>query len=121
MGGLTVGKVVLAVVALGILWIGIGFAGFALAAALTPVIGVPLAAAAAAFVLIGTSVVLVLIARPHVAALSAPRKEKEKDGQAEMAMMAALSSVAKDKPLLAVLSAGLFGAADVLLKDRNNK
>ena len=119
MGGLTVGKVVLAVVALGILWIGIGFAGFALAAALTPAIGVPLAAAAAAFVLIGTSVVLVLIARPHVAALPAPRKEK--DGQAEMAMMAALSSVAKDKPLLAVLSAGLFGAADVLLKDRNNK
>lgn len=115
MGGLTVAKVVVAIVALGILWIGIGFAGYAITAAFIPFVGLAVAAAIAAVVLIAVSGILVLIAKPHTARLPVPGKDQQ---QGDMAMLAALSSVAKDKPLLAVLSAGLFGAADVLLKDR---
>jgi hypothetical protein len=116
MGGLTVAKVVVAIVALGILWIGIGFAGYAVTAAFIPFVGLAAAAAIAAVVLIALSGILVLIAKPHAVKLAVPGKEQQQQG--DMAMLAALSSVAKEKPLLAVLSAGLFGAADVLLKDR---
>jgi hypothetical protein len=115
MGGLTVAKVVVAIVALGILWIGIGFAGYAITAAFIPFVGLAVAAAIAAVVLIAVAGILVLIAKPHAARLAVPGKDQQ---QGDVAMLAALSSVAKDKPLLAVLSAGLFGAADVLLKDR---
>ena len=94
---------------------GIGVGAYGLLLVLSPHLG-PIGAAgavAAALLAVPFVYVVVLLLRPpppYIPARPVPRSE--------IAILSVLATVARDKPLLAVMGAGLFGAADMLLKQR---
>jgi hypothetical protein len=97
----------------GLIWGGIGFGGYALTAALAPDLSWAGAAAVTALgMLIVPLVVVVLFGRSTTEAA----KTKGADG-----ILSAISHIAKERPLLAMLGAALFGAAEVLLNSRKKK
>ncbi|MBN9567906.1 MAG: hypothetical protein J0H30_11765 [Alphaproteobacteria bacterium] len=107
----TIGGVVLAMLAGSLLLVGVGFAGFAIYAALLPALGMAGAAALTAFILLIGPVVFAL-----TAFLQRRREPLIKPG--EMAMFAALSAIVRERPVLTLLGAGLLGAAEIFLKKR---
>ena len=103
--------VILLILALAMVWIGVGFAAFAIAAAFTPHVGMAWAAAIAAAILLFPAMVTALyfmLRRP-------PRRGLE---GIERAMVALVSSIVSDKPVMAILGAGLVGALGSLLNRR---
>jgi hypothetical protein len=102
---------ILVLVAAALIWIGIAFAGFALLTALTPALGLAGAAAiVAALLLLGPlgALLALLIRRP-------PRPA---EGGNHEVLLTLLSAFARNKPLVAIASAGLLGIVELLLRRR---
>ena len=99
---------------------GAGFAGFAIFMALAPVMAPAWAAAIAAAILIGVPLLVAFVVRARVRApRTQPQPQAAVGGQnPETAAVAMIAGLAKEKPLLAVLFAGLLGAAGTLANDR---
>ena len=102
---------VLTIMAAALIFIGVAFVAYAIAAALAPMIGIAGGAAVAGgILLVGPMfwVLVTLLSRP------APPPKPQANS-----IMGILSALAKDKPLMAVAAAVLVGAADMLLKRRS--
>jgi hypothetical protein len=97
----------------GLIWGGIGFGGYALTAALAPDLTW---AGAAAVTALGMLIVLLAVVLLFGRNVAEPIKGKGADS-----ILSAISHIAKERPLLAMLGAALFGAAEVLLNSRRKK
>jgi hypothetical protein len=97
----------------GLLWAGIGFAGFSLMTALAPGLGLAAAAAVTALVLLIIPAIVVIFYRRPVAEASAKAGADN--------VLSAIAQIAKERPLLAMVGAALFGAAEVFLSQRKKK
>jgi hypothetical protein len=100
-------KAVFLAIALGAAFFGVGLLGFALAHALVGLIGVAGAYAAAGGVLVGFALIVLAIL-----VLSRPRKKPQANNELTRVLLA---SLAKDMPWLAIIGAGLAGAANMFL------
>jgi hypothetical protein len=92
---------------------GVALAGYAIMLTLTPWFGAAGSAAATAAALLVLP--LVFLAAGGMRAISA-RSPVASQINPETAVLRTLANVARDRPLLAVIGAGLFGAADVVLR-----
>lgn len=95
----------------GFIWLGIGFAGFALFSALVPHLGTASAAALTAFVLL-------IVPAAMAALLGGKGPVSPSRTDSALSLIAAL---AKERPFLAILGAGLLGAAEVLFARRRKQ
>jgi hypothetical protein len=91
------------------IWVGIGFAAFALCTVLGRLLGVAGAAALTALTLL----VVPLIALALFGRASLGEKPKGAD-----TALGAIAALAKDRPFLAMIGAAVFGAAEVLFARR---
>jgi len=110
----TAAGVVLTYAAAALVWIGIAFLGFAIAAALEPSIGLAGAAATAGGVLVIGPLLWIIVTLSSANARA--RKAKEESANDRNAVLNVLMTLAKDKPLMAVAGASLVGLAEALLK-----
>jgi hypothetical protein len=102
---------ILVLVASALIWIGIAFAGFALLTALTPALGLAGAAAiVAALLLLGPLGALV--------ALMIRRPPKPAEGGNHEVLLGLLAAFGRNKPLVAIATAGVLGILDMLLRRR---
>lgn len=102
--------IVLGLIAGSLILVGVSFAAFAIFTALVPPVGTAGAAALTAVILLIVPVFYVLFA-----ALSADRR---REASGEAALLNVFALLAKDKPLLAMVGAGLAGAAGIWLKKK---
>lgn len=93
-----------------LMFFGLAWGGYAIFTSLEGHVGVAGAAGITAAIFLLVPLIVLLIA-----VIAMPRK-KEPEGTA--AIMSALASVARDKPIFAILTAALFGAAEVLINRR---
>jgi hypothetical protein len=119
LGAQAIGGAVLAITASALIWVGVGFAGYAIYLAFLPQTGAPWAAAiAAAILVIGplTYAALVNLRAPRTAhpRLHTP-DARITPAETENATLTLLAKLAQEKPLLAVLFAGIIGASEALL------
>ena len=119
LGVRAVAGVLLLVTASALIWVGVGFAGYALYLALLPRAGPPWAAAIAGAILVAgplgwTLIVLFWKQRPR-AQIQVP-DERFSRAQADNAALNVLAQVAQEKPLLAVVFAGILGASEAILR-----
>ncbi len=113
MAAIAASRAVVVIFGAALVWVGVAFAGYALMLAMLPTLGpAQSAAVTAAALLIGPALYLT------VAALRKKPEPLAVEPNPEGAVLATLAAMAQDRPLLAVLGAGLFGAADVLWKKR---
>ena len=112
MGLAGVAKVVPALIGAALVFFGVAFLGAAIAFALEPRLGVAGSAAATGFILLLPPCIwgVVTAFRRPDSLLRQP------EPTVENAVVTLLSRLAKEKPLLAVLGATLFGAAEILLR-----
>jgi hypothetical protein len=117
MGEWAIARVIGILTCAGLIWVGIGFGAFALTTVLAPHLG-PAGAA-------GLTSALLLIGPAFVGIFYGRRRSKGLSGLSDDAsdtVLSAIASVARERPLLAVLGAALFGAVEVFLKaPRRNK
>ena len=92
---------------------GLAWGGYAIFIALTGPVGPAWAAGITALIFLFVPLVVVIVA----ASMRKPKPQLE--GSA--AVMSALASVAREKPVLALIAAGLFGAAEVLMSRRRRR
>lgn len=111
MGPHTSVRIAMAITAAAMIWFGIGLAAYALLTALTEPVGLAWAAAITAAVLLVGPVGWMV-----VTSLRNPTPAAKPNGYAKTGnpILAALAATAEEKPLLAVLGAGLFGVAEAL-------
>jgi len=102
--------VVLGIVAIAMIAVGVSFAGYAIFSALAMPVGVPGAAALTALVLLIGPLLFIVLAM-----MFRPRKQ---DLLNDQFIMSALSGLARDKPLIAMIGAGILGAAGIFLRRR---
>jgi hypothetical protein len=112
MGFPSVAKAVLGLTGAALVFFGIAFLGAALALALEPRLGVAGSAAVTG---------LILLLPPCIWGVAAGFRRPEylppgPDHTVESAAVRLLHSLVRDKPLLAILGAAFFGAAEVLLR-----
>lgn len=100
--------IVLGIIVAAMILVGVCFAGFAIFTALQTPVGVPGAAALTALILLIGPLLFIF-----VASLFRPRRQ-DFVGDAFVANL--FSGLVRDKPLLAMLGAGLVGAAGVFLR-----
>jgi hypothetical protein len=106
----TAAGVVLGIIAIAMIAVGVSFAGYAIFTALAAPVGIPGAAALTALILLIGPLLFVLLAM-----MFRPRKE---DLLNDQFIMSVLSGLARDKPLIAMVGAGLLGAAGIFLRKR---
>lgn len=117
----------LIITASALIWVGTAFAGYAIYLALIPQITAPWAAAVAAVILVigplGWAAIVNVrrSAQPSKPRLHQPdpRIAAVAPGDAETATLNLLAKVAQEKPLLAVVFAGILGATEALTNRRN--
>src|SRR5690242_5827399 len=117
LGVRAVAGLLLLITASALIWVGVGFAGYALYLALLPQSGPPLAAAIAAVVLVIGPLgwaVIVLVRKPKPRPQVQPPDPRFAQVEADNAALNVLAQVAQEKPLLAVLFAGILGASEAL-------
>ncbi len=114
MGDLAASRAVAVIIGAAFVWIGVGFGGYALMLALSDRYGVVASAAITGAVLVLLPALVLafsLLVRPKtLPAVVEP--------EPEVAVLSLLAAIARKRPLLAVLGAGVFGAADVLWTKR---
>jgi len=124
LGANALAGLVLLIMASALIWVAVAFAGYALYLAFVPQTGAPWAAAlAAAILVVGpvTAAVIMKLRTPranpaavHVAeARIAPADTQD-------ATLKLLAKVAEDKPLLAVVFAGILGASEAILRRKQD-
>lgn len=104
--GRLIAKAVLVAVALGAAFFGIGLLGFALAHALVTALGI-----AAAFGVAGAVLLFVALVLLAILVLSKPGKPPVSNELTKVL----LAAVAKETPWIAIIGAGLAGAANMFL------
>lgn len=104
----TAAGVVLGIIAIAMIAVGVSFAGYAIFTALAAPVGIPGAAALTALILLIGPLLFILLAM-----MFRPRKEELLNDQF---IMSVLSGLARDKPLIAMVGAGLLGAAGIFLR-----
>jgi hypothetical protein len=104
----TAAGVVLGIIAIAMIAVGVSFAGYAIFSALATPVGIPGAAALTALILLIGPLLFILLAMTF-----RPRKEELLNDQF---VMSVLSGLARDKPLIAMVGAGLLGAAGIFLR-----
>ena len=104
-------RILLMTAAAALVFFGVGLLGLALASALVAQLGV-----AAAYAITGGIMLLMVLAGMGVSAMMRPRQPPPPPPGLASLLLGAL---AKDVPWAAVLSAGVAGLADMLLKRRN--
>jgi hypothetical protein len=118
LGAQAMGGAVLLVTASALIWVGVGFAGYALYLAFLPNAGAPLAAALAAVILVIGPLGWVAIAYFRHAHAARPKfhpaEVQVTPADPEGATLALLAKVAQEKPLLAVVFAGILGASQAM-------
>ena len=102
--------VVVGILAAALIFVGVSFAGFAIFKALEHSVGIPGAAALTALIFLFVPLLFVLVA--------SFRRPPRTDLAGEALIMNVFSGLARDKPLLAMLGAGLVGAAGIFLRRR---
>jgi hypothetical protein len=102
--------IVLGILASAMILVGVSFAGYAIFSALAASVGVAGAAALTALILLIGPILFIF-----VAALFRPRRQ---DFVGDAFIMSALSGLVRDRPLIAMVAAGLMGAAGMFLRKR---
>jgi hypothetical protein len=124
LGANALAGLVLLILASALIWVAVAFAGYALYLAFVPQAGAPLAAALAAAILIVGPVTAAIIMK-----LRAPRPKPEAvhvpearitPTDSQDATLKLLARVAEDKPLLAVVFAGILGASEAILRRKQD-
>ena len=119
LGAHAIAGAVLLILASALIWVGVAFAGYAIYLALLPRAGAPWAAAMAAAILvigpIGWAVIMNVrtprAARPQFHTPDA----RITPAETQDATLSLLAKVAQEKPLLAVVFAGILGASEAIL------
>jgi hypothetical protein len=117
LGARAIAGAVLMITASALIWVGVGFAGYALYLALLPDAGAPLAACIAAGILMIGPLCWAAIVYLHAHASPAkfhPAEVQVTPADPVAATLSLLATLARDKPLLAVVFAGLLGASEAL-------
>jgi hypothetical protein len=116
LGAQAIGGAVLLITASALIWVGTAFAGYAIYLALIPNTQQPLAAAISAVVLVIGPLgwVALLSLRRKKIRLHQPDPRITPAPDAENATLNLLAQVAQEKPLLAVLFAGILGASEAI-------
>ena len=118
LGAQAIAGAVLLVTASALIWVGVGFAGYALYVALLPNAGAPLAAALAAVILVIGPLGWAAIANLRYAHAARPNfhpaEVQVTQADPEAATLALLAKIAQEKPLLAVVFAGILGASQAI-------
>lgn len=117
MGALAAERAVIVLIGAALIFSGTGFAGYAIMLALLPKLGAIGAAAASAGILLIVPLGYLLIAAWR--APPAPKSADVQESVIDTVVLTTLAGVARDKPLLAVMGAGLVGAAGMLLRRRS--
>jgi len=113
MGEQTLARILGVLACAGFVWVGIGFASFALTTALAPRLGLAGAAAVTAAVL--------FVMPLTVAILFGRNRPTAQRARGADSALAALAALAKERPVTAMIGAALFGAAEVLLSGRRTE
>src|SRR5215475_13981351 len=119
LGARAVAGLLLLVTASALIWVGVGFAGYALYLAFLARAGPPWAAAIASAILdVGplSFTVILLLWKPRVRAQIHPPDPRFARAEGDNAALNVLAQVAQEKPLLAVVFAGILGAFEALLR-----
>ena len=124
LGANALAGLVLLILASALIWVAVAFAGFALYLAFLPRAGAPLAAAVAAVILIvgpvTAAVIMKLRAAPAKPATVHVPETRIAPADSQDATLKLLAQVAEDKPLLAVVFAGILGASEAILRRKND-
>ncbi len=112
-------RVILLIAIAALIWIGIGFAGYGLLLAFLPTLGPLWSALATAALLLLLPSVIALVAFYVHGWQSAPAQSVAPEARPENFGLSALAGMAKDKPLLAVLFAGILGAAGAMAQHKD--
>ncbi|HVZ68301.1 MAG TPA: hypothetical protein VG891_02485 [Rhizomicrobium sp.] len=100
--------VVLGIIAIAMIAVGVSFAAYAIFTALAAPAGIPGAAALTALILLIGPLLFILLAM-----MFRPRKQ---DLLNDQFIVNVFSGLAREKPLLAMLGAGILGAAGIFLR-----
>lgn len=124
LGANALAGLVLLIVASALIWVAVAFAGYALYLAFLPQTGAPWAAALSAVILIVgpvTAAVILKLRTPRQkpAALHVPETQIT-PAETQDATLKLLAKVAEDKPLLAVVFAGILGASEAILRRKQD-
>jgi hypothetical protein len=116
LGAQAIAGAVLIILASALIWVGVAFAGYALYLALLTRTAAPWAAAIAAAVLVigPISWAVIMNWRAPRAQFYAP-ETRVAPVETHDAMLGLLAKIAQDKPLLAVVFAGILGASEAIL------
>jgi hypothetical protein len=117
LGAHAIAGAVLVITASALIWVGVGFAGYALYLALLPNAGMPLAAAIAAVILVIGPLGWAAIVYVHAHAARPkfhPAEVQVTPADSEAATLSLLAKLAQEKPLLAVVFAGILGASQAI-------
>jgi hypothetical protein len=100
------------------IWVGVGAGAYAVYVAFVPLAGAGWAAAIVAGLLLSGPLgcLLIISLRAPRPKLYTPEPTRLPQSDTDRAALALLANVAKEKPLLAMLFAGLIGAAGAVLK-----
>jgi drug/metabolite transporter (DMT)-like permease len=109
-------RAVLLLTLVALVFTGVAFAGYAGFLVLAPYMPAAAAAAVVAFVFLAVAFSVAFVVRRRV---HQPRSEPAAAQSSDAAAMALLAGMAKEKPLMAVLFAGLLGAAVTILQQKN--
>ena len=116
-GARAIAGAILMIAASALIWVGVGFAGYALYLALLPDAGAPLAASIAAIILVIGPLSGAAIIYIHAHATRPkyhPAEVQVTPADPAAATLSLLATLARDKPLLAVVFAGILGASEAL-------
>jgi hypothetical protein len=122
LGAQAIGGAVLLITASALIWVGTAFAGYAIYLAFIPGTREPWAAAIAAGILVigPLSWALLLNARRSKPRLHRPDSTLPSALDPDNATLNLLAKVAQEKPLLAVLFAGILGASNAMTHRRDH-
>jgi len=98
-----------------VVFTGVAFTGYAGFLALVPYMTPALAAVVVGFAFLAAALAVALIVRSR----AQPRPQPISQQNPDTAAVAMIAGLAKEKPLLAVLFAGLLGAAGTILQQKN--
>ena len=124
LGANALAGLVLLIIASALIWVAVAFAGYALYLAFLPRAGAPWAAAVAAAILIAGPVTAAIIMKLRAPAPKPPplhvAESHIQPAETQDATLKLLAKVAEDKPLLAVLFAGILGASEAILRRKHD-
>src|SRR5690242_2070764 len=124
LGANALAGLVLLIIASALIWVAVAFAGYALYLAFLPKTGEPWAAAAAAAILIAGPITAAIIMKLRAPAPKPPplhvAQPPVQPAETQDATLKLLAAVAEDKPLLAVVFAGILGASEAILRRKQD-